>query len=111
MVNFKAVERLPGDRLSRNWVANDALNGDPVPGALTNYNRGGISGTHGALAYALNLAANTIGDGADPVVPAGQVAFNGTNYNLNQADLAQANSPLALTKAVSRVNNPLDDGA
>ena len=111
MVNFKAVNRLPGDRLSRNWAANDNLNGDPVPAALTDYNRGGISGTHGALAYALNLVANTIADGTDPVVPAGQVAFNGTNYNLNQADPAQADSPLVLTKAVSRVNNPLIDGA
>ena len=109
MVNFKAVDRLPGDRLSRNWAANDTLNGDPAPAALTDYNRGGISGTHGALAYALNLAANNIADGTNPAVPAGQVTFNLVDYNLNQADPARADSPLALTKAVSRANNPLDD--
>ena len=110
MVNFKAVERLPGDRLSRNWEADDNLNGDPAPAALTDYNRGGISGTQGALAYALNLAANDIGDGTNPAIPAGQVTFGPNNYNLNQADPTQPNSPLALTKAVSRTNNPLDDG-
>ena len=109
MVNFKAVERLPGDRLSRNWDANDTLNGDPAPAALTDYNRGGISGTQGALAYALNLAANDIADGTVPANPAGQITFNGVNYNLNQADLTQPNSPLALTKAVSLANNPLTD--
>ena len=105
------MDRLAGDRLTRNWAAGDNLNADPVPAALTNYNRGGISGAHGALAYALNIAHGTIADGTNPAVPAGQVAFNGTNYNLNQADPTQANSPLNLTKAVSRANNPLDDGA
>jgi hypothetical protein len=109
VVNFKAVGRLPGDRLSRNWEANDNLNDDPVPAALTDYNRGGISGTQGALAYALNLPANGIADGTDAAIPAGQVTFGPNNYNLNQADQTQPNSPLALTKAVSRTNNPLDD--
>ena len=106
------MDRLAGDRLTRNWNAGDNLNADPTPPALTNYNRGGISGAHGALAYALNLPANQIANGTDdPAIPAGQVAFGGANYNLNQADPVQADSPLNLTKAVSRTNNPLDDGA
>ena len=109
MTDFKAVERLAGDRLTRNWNADDNLNADPAPAALTNYNRGGIRGAQGALAYALNIAHGDIADGTDPLNPAGQVAFGGRNYNLNQADPAQVDSPLALTKAVSQTNNPLDD--
>ena len=102
------MERLAGDRLTRNWEANDNLNADPAPAALTNYNRGGIRGAQGALAYALNIAHGDIADGTGPN-PAGQVTFDGNDYNLNQADPAQVDSPLALTKAVSRANNPLDD--
>ena len=74
------------------------------------YNRGGIGGTKAALAYALNIPANQIGNAADGGQVDGQVTIAGTVYNLTD-DTNGANSVIALTKARSRTENPLTDAA
>ena len=77
-------------------------------GNVNNYNRGGIGGTKAALAYALNIPAAQIGDTAtDNTQVDGQVTVDGDVYNLTD-DTNGANSVIALTKAKSRAENPLD---
>ena len=73
------------------------------------YNRGNIGGAKAALAYALNIAANDIGDAANQGQVNGQVTFANIAYNLNEDDATQPNSVMALTKAKSRAENPLMD--